>query len=106
MNIIIILILFIKLENKEFLKKTPDGGGSFTGYSNNDTICKIYEWIGLSYGVLKTEYYYWNEKLFFAYQTEDVFNYTLHVADTVEFKMNTDEAYKLVNTSEKRFYFN
>jgi hypothetical protein len=44
--------------------------------------------------------------IIFAYQTEEVFNHVFHIADTVEIDMNLDEAYELIKTSEKRFYFN
>ena len=87
------------------MARMTDGGGQLTAYLKNDSIYKIYEWIGFSFGVRKTEYYYWNEKLFFAYQTEEIFNYTLNNTDTSEIEMSLDEAYKLIKTSEKRFYF-
>ncbi|PWJ33121.1 hypothetical protein [Sediminitomix flava] len=95
----------IQLENEEFLEQMTDGGGTLTAYIKNDSIYKIMEWVGLSYGVIQTEYYYWDSRLFFAYQTEEVFNFVYHMADTVEIEMSVNEKYSLKKTSDRRYYF-
>src|SRR5258706_8459542 len=46
------------LSDEEFLENQPDGGGELTGYYKNDTIVKITEWIGLSYGNRTREFYF------------------------------------------------
>lgn len=95
----------ISFDNEEFMEHMTDGGGELNVYIKNDSVYKIYEWIGLSFGVRKVEYYYSREKLIFAYQTEEVFNHIFHIADTVEIEMSMDEAYRLIKTCELRYYF-
>ena len=51
----------------------PDNGGQLKGYFKNDTLYKIVEWFGPSYGILITEYYLWNYELFFVYDIEKNF---------------------------------
>ncbi len=46
------------LNNAEFLKNMPDGGGQLTGYFADGKIHKITERLGLSYGVMTYEYYF------------------------------------------------
>jgi hypothetical protein len=95
----------IVLENDEFIEHMTDGGGILTAYLRNDSVCKIYQWIGLSYGVLKIEYYYWQEKLIFAYRTEEMFNHIYFLAnDTIE--LSEGEMYNLRLCCENRLYFN
>ena len=64
----------VRLENEEFLTQMTDGGGILKGYLKNDTVWKIEERVGLSFGAINTEYYYWNEKLVFVFQTEENFD--------------------------------
>ncbi|MBB3696557.1 hypothetical protein KMW28_24000 [Flammeovirga yaeyamensis] len=93
----------ITLNNEEFMDQMTDGGGELTMYFRDNLISKIYEKIYLSYGVRETEYYYWNEKLFFIYQVEKIFNHIKHLSDTVE--ITKDEAFELVSNAENRYYF-
>ncbi|MDN3655097.1 hypothetical protein QWZ08_05640 [Ferruginibacter paludis] len=85
----------IMLENEAFLENVPDGGGSLTGYFKKGMLYKIKEWIGLSYGVVETEYYLSKNTLVFAYVKERHFK---TVNDKVDYK-TTIPAY------EGRFYF-
>lgn len=91
----------IVLDNEKFIGQMTDGGGQLTAYLKNDSICKIYEWIGLSFGVHKTEYYYWNEKLFFAYCIEETFE---EINDSIDGFIGFDYT-KLNKTFEGRYYF-
>src|ERR1700752_4941469 len=63
----------ISLENEEFLENVPDGGGELTGFFKADSIVKITEWIGLSYGNRIREYYYKHDKLFFIFEKFESF---------------------------------
>jgi hypothetical protein len=85
----------ITLENEAFLDNVPDGGGSLTGYFKRGMLYKIKEWIGLSYGVVETEYYLSKNTLVFAFVKEKHFK---TVNDQVDYK-TTIRAY------EGRFYF-
>jgi hypothetical protein len=91
----------IVLDNKDLMEQMTDGGGQLTAYLKNDSICKIYEWIGLSFGVHKTEYYYWDEKLFFAYCIEETFE---EIKDSIDGLIGFDYT-KLNTTFEGRYYF-
>ncbi len=64
-----------KLENDEYLDQMPDGGGELTGYYIGDTLYKMTDWIGLSSGVVKCEYYFDNGKPIFVYEVESRFEY-------------------------------
>ncbi len=55
------------LENEEFLDNITDGGGTLTFYSKKDTVVKIVELIGLSFGNTTREFYFNNGKLIFIY---------------------------------------
>lgn len=59
-----------ELNNEDFLDQTPDNGAQLMGLYKNDTLFKIIEWTGLSYAIMTTEYYFWNNKLIFVYDTE------------------------------------
>ena len=87
----------IKLENEEFLEQALDGGGSLTGYFNGDSLVKITEWVGLSFGSKQFEYYFKKEKLVFVYATEKHFRYN----DSLQ----TLDQTKLELTYEGRYYF-
>ena len=47
----------ISLDGEEFRDHVPDGGGELTGFFKGDSIVKVAEWIGLSYGNRTTEFY-------------------------------------------------
>ncbi|HMQ68977.1 MAG TPA: hypothetical protein PKA90_08235 [Ignavibacteria bacterium] len=75
----------ITLINEEFLQNMTDGGGELTGFYNEKSISKIYRSIGISNGVMITEFYYKKSKLIFirekfnSYVYDDVtgsFDYT------------------------------
>lgn len=57
-----------KVKGEDFLENTPDGGAELTGYFKKDSLVKIVEWIGLSYGNSITEYYLKQGKIFFIYE--------------------------------------
>lgn len=48
--------IIIELNNEDYLEQIPDNGGQLKGYFKNDTLYKIVEWFGPSYGILITEY--------------------------------------------------
>ena len=58
----------ITLQNEDFLKNMPDGGGMMTGYFKNGQVKKIYVWVGLSYGTEIKEFYFRNNQLIFVYE--------------------------------------
>ncbi|HVY75345.1 MAG TPA: hypothetical protein VG890_10970 [Puia sp.] len=60
----------VTLENEEFSDQTPDGGASLTGYFDKNSLVKISFWIGLSYGIRQTDFYFDNDSLVFCYVTE------------------------------------
>jgi hypothetical protein len=87
----------ITLENEEFLKDMPDGGGMMTGYFKNGQIRKIYVWVGLSYGTEIEEFYFLNSQLIFVYKRFQSFPLD---------KAGNDLDYtKTVTTFEARYYF-
>lgn len=48
----------VTLQNEEFLENMTDGGGELTGFYKKGKIYRVYQSIGISYGVGITEYYY------------------------------------------------
>ena len=48
----------ISLEDEEFLENMTDGGRELSGYFRKDSIVKVFEWVGLSYGNRTREYYF------------------------------------------------
>jgi hypothetical protein len=58
------------IKGEDFLDHTPDGGASLTGYFSKDKLVKISEWIGLSFGIRQTDYYYDSANLIFCYVSE------------------------------------
>ena len=85
----------ISLEGEEFLDDVPDGGGELTGFFKGDSIVKIAEWIGLSYGNRTTEFYYKEDKLFFIFEKFESF---------VEKNGELDHG-KVKTSFEGRYYF-
>jgi len=63
----------ISLDADEFLEEMPDGGAELTGYFRKDTLLKISEWVGLSYGNQTREFYFRNDQLFFVYEKFEAF---------------------------------
>ncbi len=62
-----------KIELDEgFLDMSPDNGASLIGFYQDNKLYKIIETVGLSFGIMTTEYYFWN-KLFFTYHKEQSF---------------------------------
>ena len=86
------------LDGEEFLDNVPDAGAELKGYSRNDSIIKIVEWGGLSYGNRTREFYFKNQKLIFVYETFDAF-----VFDEKSEEMDHSKTKKVF---EGRYYFN
>ena len=59
-----------ELNNIEFLNFSPDNGALLKGFYKKDNLYKIVETVGLSYALITTEYYLWDNQLFFVYHTE------------------------------------
>jgi len=74
------------------------GGGELTGYYKKDSVVKIVEWIGLSYGNRTREFYFKENKLFFVYEKFESF---VHNDKTNELDLT-----KVKTTFEGRYYFN
>ena len=72
-------LTIVKLQNEDIPGETTDGGEQLTGFFNGDSICKINDWIGLSFGVKQYEYYFSNGQLIFVYEIEKGF----HVNDSL-----------------------
>jgi hypothetical protein len=87
------------LQNEEFLENIPDGGGELTGYYKNDSIVKIVEWIGLSYGNRTREFYFRKTQLFFVYEKFESFarNDTTGEADLSKIKTSFEGRYYFHN---------
>jgi hypothetical protein len=86
------------LQDEEFLENMPDGGGELTGYYRNDSIVKIVEWIGLSYGNRTREFYFTKSQLFFVYEKFESFISNDTTGEVDHSKIKT--------TFEGRYYFN
>lgn len=65
----------ITLQNEEFLENMTDGGGELTAFYKKNRIYKIYQSVGISYGVGITEYYYSKDKLMFVREKFNAYNY-------------------------------
>lgn len=87
----------ILLENEEFLDPMPDGGGELKGYFRGDTLNKVYQRIGLSYGVQTTEYYFWDGQLIFVFKFEDAFGF--------DAELGVIDYDQVERTFEGRYYF-
>ena len=59
-----------ELSGEDYLENVPDQGAELKGYYKNDSLFKVVEWIGLSYGAMTTTYYLWQDKLIFVYDAE------------------------------------
>ena len=82
---------------EEFLGHATDGGGKLMGYFHNDSICKIFATVGLSYGSIRDEYYFSNGRLIFVYEVEKDFP----EADS----LGGLDFNKLILAFEGRYYF-
>ncbi len=60
----------IELNNEEFLEHVPDNGGLLESLYKGKNLYKVTETIAISYAILTTEFYLWDNNLFFAYYTE------------------------------------
>jgi hypothetical protein len=87
----------VELNAEEFLEHSPDGGASLIGYFKGDTLVKITEWIGLSFGNKQFEYYFNSQSLAFVYVEEKHFKYS----DS----LRALDYSKLEKVYEGRFYF-
>lgn len=90
-----------ELNNEDYLEHMPDNGGQLKGYFKNDTLYKIVEWFGPSYAIMITEYYLWNNELFFVYDIEKNFN---QIIDSSEGFLGFDYS-KTEIKYESRHYF-
>lgn len=87
----------VTLENEGFLANMTDGGGELTGFYKGKAIKKIYEWIGLSNGISKREFYFDKEQLIFIYEKFDAFVF--------DDKKNEFDFGKTKTIFEGRYYF-
>ena len=87
------------LSDDEFMENATDGGGELTGYYKKDSLVKIIEWIGLSFGNRTREFYLKNAKLFFVYEKFESF----FVKDSAVAEIDHS---KVTTTFEGRYYFN
>lgn len=85
------------LEGEQFLEQTTDGGGQLSGYFKQGQVRRIVESVGLSYGMLITEYYFWDGQLFFVYEKEADYPYV----DSLQEIDHTT----LIPAFEGRYYF-
>ena len=85
------------LQNEEFLKDIPDGGGMMIAYFKNEQVRKIYVCVRLSYGTEIKEYYFMNNLLIFVY--ERFLSFLLYKAGN-EFDYTRTET-----TFEGRYFF-
>jgi len=86
----------ITLEGEDFLEYTTDGGCSLTAYLRKDTIVKMVEWIGISYGNRIREYYFGHKALIFVYERFESF---VQKEDGLDYTKTTP-------TFQGRYYFN
>jgi hypothetical protein len=85
------------LDAEDFLDETPDGGARLTGFFEGDTVRKAVDWIGLSYGVQSSEYYYHEGSLIMARYREERY--------TVVDSLGGFDYERLTTTFEGIFYF-
>lgn len=89
-------LIIKKLEGEEYMRHVTDGGGELTGYYKNNTLLKITDWVGISSGIIKDEYYFDNNKLIFVYETQQRFGFN----DSLQ----TNDYSKLKTVFEGRYY--
>jgi hypothetical protein len=93
--------IIAELNNEDYLEHMTDNGAQLKGYYKNDTLYKLIQWTGLSYAIMTTEYYLWNNELIFVYDTEQ--NYK-QVIDSVDGFLGFDYSEAEVKY-ESRHYF-
>lgn len=86
------------LSGEEFMENMTDGGGELTGFYKKDSLVKIIEWIGLSYGNRTREFYLKDNSLFFVYEEFQSFVINDSTGEMDHSKVKT--------TFEGRYYFN
>ena len=91
-------LIATKVDAEEFMENATDGGGELTGFKRNDSIVKIIEQIGISYGNRTREFYFKDRRLFFVYEVFDSFLENKE-GDGLDYT-KTKKAY------EVRYYFN
>lgn len=84
-------------DEEKFLGNATDGGGELKGYFKNDSIQKITEWVGLSFGTIQIEYYFKDDQLIFVYEIEKHFGFNDKTQET--------DYNKLELAFEARYYF-
>lgn len=86
----------VTINHEDFLENMTDGGGELQGYFKDGELYKVFESIGLSYCMQTREYYFWDGKLIFVFETE------------ADFGMDSTGAWDYSQTKiafEGRFYF-
>ncbi|MGV6862501.1 MAG: hypothetical protein ACWA41_12070 [Putridiphycobacter sp.] len=92
----------VELNNLDFWDQIPDHGAQLKGYFKQDTLYKIVEWYGLSFGHIINEYYLWNNQPVFVYHLEKTFQ-QLTDEQGIFLEFNYDS---LTTIFESRHYFN
>jgi hypothetical protein len=87
----------VHLENEEFMENMTDGGGSLTGYFDNNKLVRIAEWYGLSWGISQVDYYLSNDDLVLVIETEQHFD--------IDKNMNVDHS-RFGQLFRGDYYFN
>ena len=64
------------INGEDFLEHTTDGGAELTGYFSKTQLVKVSEWIGFSFGIRQTDFYYDRAGLVFCYVEERHFQTT------------------------------
>jgi hypothetical protein len=60
----------VRLDEEAFSDQNTDNGGELSGYFRGDTLCKMVLDVGLSYAMIRWEYYFDKEQISFIYETE------------------------------------
>jgi hypothetical protein len=60
----------VTLSGEEFSEHACDNGCTLTGYFKGDSIKKMSDWIGLSYGIIERSFYFKAGRLVFVYESE------------------------------------
>jgi hypothetical protein len=65
----------VYLEDEDLVEgdEQPDGGISLTGYYQGKDLVKMHEWVGPSYGIVQRNYFFHDNRLVYAEETEDAF---------------------------------
>ena len=88
----------VVLSAEEYLDDVPDGGAELTGYFRGNSIVKISEWIGLSYGIKTFDYYFQKDLPVFIYETEKRFGHTKSVIEYNKQTLSYEGRYYFSNT--------